>query len=151
MLNARMHRWARGERHAFDEDTIELPPEVAAIDDRLRAWCVHDQETPQVVHVDLTHNVFLDRSGTPVVLDVAPGFRSHAYCAAVVVADALVWSGADVSAVDALGGLDTARPLLARALRFRLVTDHLARAESGDSTPTRGLDRYRSVMTSLVL
>lgn len=149
MLGARSHRWARGERHAFDEAEIALPREVAMVDDQLRAWCVPERATAQVVHVDLTHNVFLDAAGTPVVLDISPGYRTPTYCAAVVIADALVWSGADIRTVDALGGIDTARPVLARALRFRLATDHLSRVEGTRSDSDRWLEIYRGVMASL--
>ncbi len=42
MLLARAHRWARGERHAFDEQRYELTPEAAAIDAVLEQWCAPD-------------------------------------------------------------------------------------------------------------
>ena len=143
ILGARMHRWARGERHAFDEETVALSDDVAIVDTQFRDWCEPDTTNPQVVHVDLGGNVFLDSDHTPVILDIAPGYRSHAYAAAVVVADALTWSNASMDVVDAIGGLPQARPLLARALRFRLATDHLAFTGAG-LTPDH-LDRYRAV------
>lgn len=147
MLRARTHRWARGERHAFDEETVELTRAAAAIDAQLKDSCEPDSSRPQVVHVDLGGNVFLDPDHTPVILDIAPGYRSHAYTAAVVIADALTWSEAQMDVVAAIGGLHQARRLLARALRFRLVTDHLA---AGDAGLTPGhLDRYRAIARAM--
>ncbi len=153
MLRARTHRWARGERHAFDEETQTLPPDTAELDRRLAASCVPDAGPEQLVHVDLTNNVFLDPEGVPVILDIAPGWRSPAYASAVVVADALVWSGASLDIVEALGGLRRARPQVARALRFRLVTDHLARqaASMDEASHLAALDlaRYRQILSAL--
>ena len=149
MLRARDHRWARGERHAFDEETVELSDHAAAIDAQLATWCDRDPNPPQVVHVDLANNVFVDLDGVPVVLDISPGFRTPAYCAAVVIADALVWTGADVRIIDLLGPPSRARPILARALRFRITTDHLAHSERGDLAAPNYLDRYRNVITAM--
>lgn len=143
MLRARSHRWARGERHAFDEEPVAVPPPIAALDARLARWCEPDPSPDQVVHVDLGGNVFLDPRRIPVILDIAPGYRSHAYTAAVVIADALVWSGASIDVVSAIDGFPRARPLLARALRFRLVTDHLASGDPGLAADH--LDRYRAI------
>jgi uncharacterized protein (TIGR02569 family) len=149
MLRARTHRWARGERHAFEEETVELPQDVATIYTELAQYCVPDHGLAQVVHVDLATNVFVDPDGVPVILDLAPGFRSHSYCSAVAAADALVWSGADLGIIDLLGPPETARPLLARAFRFRIVTDHIARSERGDATTDQSLAPYRELVAAV--
>jgi hypothetical protein len=148
MLTARTHRWARGERHAFDEAAVALPPDLAAIDARLADRCRPDPHPPQFVHVDLTGNVFLDAHDVPVVLDVAVGLRTPGYAAAVVVADALVWHDAAPDLVGSLDRFGDARALVARALRFRLVTDVLAVTQS-DAV---GVDpaRYEGIVASLV-
>jgi cytochrome P450 monooxygenase len=149
MLAARRHRWARGERHAFDEEPVELDAETSELDRRLADLCRPDDAPVRVVHVDLGTNVFTGPDDVPVVLDVAPGARSAAYAAAVVVADALVWHRADLALVAAVDAdPDQARALVARALRFRLVTDRLAlaegaRPEAGDLVP------YRRVVSRL--
>ncbi len=149
MLDARAHRWARGERHAFDEEPVALTADAASIDTELKRWCGPDPTPPQVVHVDLATNLFRDQAGALVVLDIAPGFRSPAYCTAVVVADALLWSGAAPDLVDVLGPRRTARPLLARALRFRLVTEQIAVATGERPAHRADLDPYRRVMAAL--
>lgn len=146
-LDARTHRWARGERHAFDEEALALPPDLSTIDARLAARCHPDPHPAQFVHVDLTGNVFLAPDGVPVVLDVAVGSRSPGYAAAVVVADALVWHGAAPDLVGALDRFGDARALVARALRFRLATDVLA-VEEGAAARVDS-DRYGRVVAAL--
>lgn len=100
MLHARQHRWARGERHAFDEEPVVLTPE----------------------------------------------FRTHAYSAAVVIADAIVWSGAQLGLIDVVDTREVMHPQLARALRFRLVTDYLAAKVTGRPVP---VDRYLPLISAL--
>ncbi len=149
MLDARRHRWARGERHAFDEEPVALAGEPAEIDADLARWCRPDPTAPQLVHVDLATNLFRDPAGALVVLDIAPGFRSTAYCSAVVVADALLWSGAAPDLLDVVEPRRLTRPLLARALRFRLATDQIAVATGELPVHRAGLDPYRQVMAAL--
>jgi hypothetical protein len=148
MLDARQHRWARAERHAFDEEPIPLDGDIGALDEALASRCVPDPRPAQVVHVDLTTNVFVGRDGVPVVLDVAPGGRSPTYPVAVVLADALVWHDGDVTLADrADPEPGRSRALVARALRFRLVTDHLAATESGARAVDPG--PYRAVLARM--
>lgn len=147
MLAARTHRWARGERHAFGEETVPLPPAAAGLDRDLARRCRPDPRTVQFVHVDLSPNVFLDPGGTAVVLDVAVGARTPGYASAVVVADALVWHDADPALIGALAPDGDPVALVARALRFRLATDVLAAAADPDATFTAG--RYARVSGSL--
>ncbi len=145
MLRARTHRWARGERHAFDEEPVPLPGEPAELDTELQSRCEPETSDRRFVHVDLGGNVFVDADGTSVVLDVAPGWRTTMYANAVVVADALLWSGADTEIIDLLGPPETASPQLARALRFRLATEYVEpRPSSFDHR--RALAAYRRVL-----
>lgn len=133
MLDGRTHRWARGERHAFGEETVTLPPDTAALDRALARRCRPDPNPVQFVQVDLAPNVLLDADDVPVVLDVAVGARTPGYASAVVVADALVWQDASVDLLDLLTTDGDPVALVARALRFRLATDVL----------TAGHDRER--------
>ena len=80
-----------------------------------------------MVHGDLTDNVHLHPRLPPLVLDLTAYWRPAAYASAVVVADAVVFRGADhglVARVAAQEGPDFPQ-LLVRALLFRAVTDHL--------------------------
>lgn len=146
MLAARTHRWARGERHAFDEETVELPGSAAAVDRDLARRCRPDPHPVQFVHVDLAPNVFVDPADAPVLLDIAVGGRTPGYASGVVVADALVWHDAGLDLLDALVPDGDPVALVARALRFRLVTDVLAAAAAGTDLAS---DRYARIARSL--
>lgn len=147
MLDARTHRWARGERHAFDEETVMIPPAAAALDRELARRCRPDPQPVQFVQVDLTPNVFVDADGVPVVLDVAVGARTPGYASAVVVADALVWHDAGPGVVQLLAPDGDPGALLARALRFRLVTDAIAAGENAGIDIT--LEPYERALDAL--
>ena len=49
----------------------------------------------QLVHGDLTGNILFDDALAPAVIDVSLYWRPPAFASAIVVADALVWEGAD--------------------------------------------------------
>jgi uncharacterized protein (TIGR02569 family) len=147
MLDGRTHRWARGERHAFREETVALPPAAAALDRELARRCRPDPNPVQLVQVDLGPNVFVDADDVPVVLDIAVGARTPGYASAVVVADALVWHGAGSGIVDLLAPDGDPVALAARALRFRLVTDVIAAA--GDADAPFAIERYERALEAL--
>jgi hypothetical protein len=150
ILAARQHRWAVGERYAFDEEPgLELPAQVADIDRHLAGWCTPDPDRRQVVHVDLAGNVFLGPDGTPVVLDISPGCRSPGYADAVVVADALLWSGAGPELLEALGDRVRAHARVARGLRFRLATEQVAAMRGQRSVHDADPAPYRRVIEAL--
>ena len=127
VLGRRTHRWAVADRVAWGETQVDLAPEVAAVVDRLSAFLQPAPPGGQIVHGDLTGNVFLDGDDVPVVLDVSPYVRPRRWAAAVVVADAVLWNGAPPSlAAGFVAGTADGRDLLARALVFRLVAEALA-------------------------
>lgn len=147
MLDARTHRWARGERHAFDEATVDLPPAAAVLDGELARRCRPDPRPVQFVQVDLAANVFVDPDGVPVVLDIAVGARTPGYASAVVIADALVWHRAGPELIALLEPDGDPVALVARALRFRLATDVLAAHER--AAAAFDLHRYAHVVAAL--
>src|SRR4051794_22250431 len=84
----------------------------------------------QLIHGDLTGNVLFDDRLPPAVIDLAPYWRPPAFASAIVVADALVWEGADEGIVDAASAhiVDFDQYLL-RALIYRAVADRLFRMD----------------------
>jgi hypothetical protein len=68
----------------------------------------------------------------PAVIDVSPYWRPTPFASAVVVADALVWEGAEESLLHAVDGEPRMGQYLLRALIFRLVADHPARPQPAD-------------------
>ena len=126
-LAHRTHRWAVADRVAWGEEEVDLAPDAAALIGRLSAFLDPAPRGGQIVHGDLTGNVFLGGDDIPVVLDVSPYVRPRRWAAAVVVADAVLWNGAPPAlAAGFVTGTPDGRDLLARALGFRLVAEALA-------------------------
>ncbi|WP_406832056.1 aminoglycoside phosphotransferase [Pedococcus sp. KACC 23699] len=76
----------------------------------------------QLVHGDLAGNVLLDATGTPVVIDLAPYWRSPLWAEAVCVLDAVTWHGADPTALEHWHHGEHREAML-RARLFRLLSD----------------------------
>ena len=83
----------------------------------------------QLIHGDLTGNVLFDDQLPPAVIDLSPYWRPTAFAAAIVVADALVWEGADQNVLDAVAHIEDVDQHLLRALIYRAVTDQLFRLD----------------------
>lgn len=145
VLAARSHRWAVADRFAWGETHLDLTPDAAEVHAGLRALLGDPQAGRQVVHGDLTGNVHVDESGTPVVLDVSPYFRPRAWAAAIVTADAVLWNGAQLSLARSFARSAPARDLLGRALIYRMA------AEQPATRPRHGanLEPYRRVLAVL--
>jgi uncharacterized protein (TIGR02569 family) len=125
-IDRRRDPWAIGDRVAWGDvpateagDVKHLPRLTAAL---------RPLEAPsQLVHGDLGGNVLFDESLTPAVIDFSPYWRPAPFALAVVVADALVWEGADEGILDAVAHVEDFDQYLLRALIYRTVTDRLAR------------------------
>ncbi|MBO0825589.1 MAG: hypothetical protein J2P27_17315 [Actinobacteria bacterium] len=61
----------------------------------------------------------------PAVIDFSPYWRPAGFAAAIVVADALVWEGADERILGAVSHIDEFGQYLIRALIYRMVTELL--------------------------
>jgi len=81
----------------------------------------------QLVHGDLTGNVLFAAGLPPAIIDVSSYWRPAPFGAAIVVADALVWEGADEGLLEAVEHIEDFDQFLLRALIYRVVTDRLFR------------------------
>ena len=120
LLRHRRHRWAVADRAAWGEERVDVSPTLAPLVDRLTASLRPIDLPAQVVHADLAGNVLFADGQDPAVIDVSPYVRPAGFALAVVVVDALAWSGADPSLVHALDDEPEAHQLLRRAVLFRL-------------------------------
>ena len=80
-----------------------------------------------MIHADLANNVVFHPDLSPGVIDISPFFRPAAYADAIVVADAIAWSGAPDELAERF--LQRHGPqLLLRAILFRVAvnTEELA-------------------------
>jgi len=105
-------------RHLVDTVLAELgrpgPPSSADTTDHL--------DRPQLVHGDIAGNVLLDRDGIPLVIDMSPQWRPPLWAEAVCVLDAVLWQGAERSALAAWRTGRHRRAML-RAVLFRVLSD----------------------------
>jgi uncharacterized protein (TIGR02569 family) len=119
-LDARTDPWAIGDRVAWGELPVEPyrdVPHIARLADRLAPV----QARGQLVHGDLTGNVLFADGLPPALIDLSLYWRPTAFATAIVVADALVWEGADESLLESVADADDFGQMLLRALLYRLV------------------------------
>jgi 1,2-phenylacetyl-CoA epoxidase catalytic subunit len=79
------------------------------------------------------------------VLDFSPYLRPRRWAAAIVIADAVLWHGAEPSLAASFAVNESGCDLLGRALIFRMVAEQLAAGCRDDAH----LDPYRRVLSIL--
>jgi uncharacterized protein (TIGR02569 family) len=123
-LDTRQDPWAIGDRVAWEELPSRDFGDVPGLN-KLVARRRPIDETGQLIHGDLTGNVLFDETLPPAVIDFSPYWRPAAFASAIVIADALVWEGADESLLAAVEQVDDFGQFLLRALIYRAVTHAL--------------------------
>ena len=123
-LDHRDSRWAVSDRVAWEELPVARFAQVPHLS-RLAAARRPVSAPCQLIHGDLGGNVLFDNELPPAVIDFSPYWRPVAFAAAIVVADALVWEGADARLLDAVSGTADFGQYLIRALIYRGVTSWL--------------------------
>ena len=88
----------------------------------------------QLIHGDLSGNVLFHHQLPPAIIDFSPYWRPAAWASAIVVADALVWEGADNRILNAVGHIADFGQYLIRALIFRAVSDQIL-TKAGPAAP----------------
>jgi uncharacterized protein (TIGR02569 family) len=126
VLSQRTHRWAVADRVAWGEASVALDDAAMVVHAEITRLFGGQPRGEHFVHGDLSGNVFVDRAGTPVILDVSPYLRPREWAAAIVIADAVLWNGADVALAVTFARDELHRDLFGRALLFRLVAEQLA-------------------------
>jgi uncharacterized protein (TIGR02569 family) len=127
-LDQRSNRWAIGDRVAWGEIPASEFPHVRHLAELVTA--LRPVTAPsQLVHGDLTGNVLFDSLQPPAIIDFSPYWRPTAYASAIVIADALVWEGADRQILDTVSRIGDFGQYLVRALIFRAVTDWITSQE----------------------
>jgi uncharacterized protein (TIGR02569 family) len=142
-LDERTDPWSIGDRAAWGELPVAEIPETKHLQ-RLLDHLRPINAPSQLIHGDLTDNVSFDDELPPAVIDMSPYFRPLSFASAVIVADALVWEGADASLLEAFDAHVDFPQYLLRALIYRVVTDRLFRLDQ----PLRpdSDDPYRGVV-----
>jgi uncharacterized protein (TIGR02569 family) len=138
-LDARTHAWSTGDRAAWGELPLEPWLGIGHVA-RLAPLLRPVSDGASLVHGDLTGNVLLAPGLPPAVIDFSPYWRPPPFADAVVVADALVWEGADESLLEAVAGVESFGQYLARALIYRLVTEQEARGAADEPPYDRAVE-----------
>jgi len=123
-LDSRTDPWSIGDRVAWDELPAARFAGAPHIP-RLAAARRPVTAPSQLMHGDLGGNVLFHDVLTPAVIDFAPYWRPAAFASAIVVADALVWEGADARILAAVSHIENFGQYLIRALIYRMVTELL--------------------------
>jgi uncharacterized protein (TIGR02569 family) len=127
-LDRRSDPWAISDRVAWGEIPASAFPHVRHLPHLVSA--LRPVTVPsQLIHGDLTGNVLFDGQQPPAIIDFSPYWRPTAYASAIVIADALIWEGADSQVLDAVTHIGDFGQYLIRALIFRSVTDWILRKE----------------------
>jgi uncharacterized protein (TIGR02569 family) len=139
-MGDRTDPWATGDRLAWgDLDTAPYGnvPWIRPLASALRPISARSQ----VIHGDLTGNVLFAEDLAPAVIDLSTYWRPRAFASAIVVADAVVWEGADATLLRAVGHIVAFPQYLVRALIFRISSAAIGGFEGG---PDELDDIYRS-------
>ncbi|THF68771.1 TIGR02569 family protein [Deinococcus sp. Arct2-2] len=124
-LAARTDPWATADRMVWGElplDDFLAAPYMRRLAQQLRP--VH--APPQLIHGDLTGNVLFSEPDAPAVIDFSPYWRPAGFALAIVVADALVWEGADEGLLEAVRSVPDFPQFFLRALIFRRIVEELS-------------------------
>lgn len=108
--------WVIADKVTWGELEIEHHPRIAPDIERLRECLYEVNEKPQLIHGDFGGNVLFSEELPPAVIDFSPYWRPVEFAIGVIIADAIVWEGADMSLIET-GGI------------FSNFYQHLARAE----------------------
>ena len=121
-LDRVQHRWARAHRAVWDGASLEPLDQVGPRLERLRDLTGPASGRPQLIHGDLAGNVLFADGLAPAVLDFSPWWAPVSYAEGILVADALLWHGADPEILSLVSEPAAFPGMLARGGLFRLLT-----------------------------
>ena len=125
-LDRRSNRWAISDRVAWGELPASDFPGVRHLP-QLTGALRPLTAASQIIHGDLTGNVLFDDRKPPAVIDFSPYWRPPGYASGIVIADALVYEGADSQVLGAVSHIEDFAQYLIRALIFRTVAGWIVR------------------------
>jgi hypothetical protein len=131
LLDSRGHLWARADRFAWQESSVELVDQdvVHIVGRCLAAYRPLDLPS-QLVHGDTYNNLLFADGLTPAVIDFSPYWRPAPWARAVYVIDGL-WRACERDLLQLVIDEPSMDQLLLRAEVFRLVSDDLLTIELG--------------------
>jgi uncharacterized protein (TIGR02569 family) len=147
---SRDHAWAVADRIAWGEIEVPAGRDFDDVDLTELLELRRPVSAPsQLVHGDLTGNVLFADGMVPGIIDFSPYLRPTAYAIGVVVADAVVWEGADLELLTTVADRPEMGQCLLRALIFRHVTSLLLPGHLPSGDATRRYARLRDAAITL--
>jgi len=119
----RSHIWAKADRVAWGEASIEISSPLRQVFKDLMALRQDVDAKSQVIHGDLTGNVLFEETLPPVVIDFSPYWRPAEFADAIIVADGLLDHNQSRELVRLNGTSKFCLQMVVRALIFRLVSE----------------------------
>jgi len=113
--------WTMADRAIWGELAFDPHPRIAPAVELLTSCLREVGVVPQLIHGDFGGNVLHSDECPPAVIDMSPYWRPAAFAVGVVVADAVVWEGADLSLIDVADGIRDFEQWLARAELRRVI------------------------------
>ena len=113
--------WVVADKVAWGEMEIDHHPRIAPAVEQLRNCLYAVNGRSQLIHGDFGGNVLFSDDLPPAIIDFSPYWRPVEFAVGVVVADAIVWEGADNSLMEAGSELDNSYQHLARAELRRVI------------------------------
>jgi hypothetical protein len=113
--------WVVADQVTFDERPYEHHPPLAPVIEQLRGCLRPLDGADQLIHGDFGGNVLFADGLPPAIIDFSPYWRPPELALGVVVADAIVWEGADLSLIDACSQVPNFVQHLARAELRRII------------------------------
>ena len=113
--------WTIADHAVWDEQPYTPDPKIASSVEKLQSILRAIDQPSQLIHGDFSENVLFSENNPPVVIDFSPYWRPAGFALGIVVADALVWGGADDSIFEKIPPLPDFDQLLARAELRRII------------------------------
>jgi uncharacterized protein (TIGR02569 family) len=133
-LDRRTDPWAIADRVAWGELPLTSYPELKDPLDKLSSVLRPVNHPSQVIHGDITGNVLFAENLAPAIIDFSPYWRPAEFAQAIIIVDALVWEGADVSILNYVSDVKEIDQMLVRAEIRRLMGIDGHHRQSGKDT-----------------
>jgi uncharacterized protein (TIGR02569 family) len=111
--------WVLADQVTWGELEIVHHPQIAPMVEKLTKCLDEVTEKPQLIHGDFGGNVLFSKP--PTIIDFSPYWRPVEFAIGVVVADAIVWEGADLSLIEFGNKFNNFYQHLVRAELRRLI------------------------------
>jgi len=113
--------WVVADQVAWDERPYAYHPRIEPVVKQIQRILKPVHGKSQLIHGDFGGNILFAQGQPPGIIDFSPYWRPPEFAVGVVIADAIVWEGADMTLIEAGGQIQDFRQYLARAELRRII------------------------------